>query len=591
MPTDVELVKSRLDLVEVIGEYVKLRPAGQNWKGLCPFHGEKSPSFMVHREKQLWHCFGCGLGGDVLEFVQRLENMEFPEVLEVLARRAGVELTRRSPGEANQRQRLFDVLSAAAGFYRSQLAAPAGAIAQAYLTARAVTAAAVATFGIGYAPPEWDLGTTHLVKQGFTWDELTAAGLAVRSDRGPGVYDRFRNRLIFPIADVQGRVVGFGGRTLGNDPREAKYINSPQSAVYSKGFVVYNLDRAKAAIKEAGYAVMVEGYMDVVGSHQAGVVNVVATSGTALTPDQVKLLKRYTNEIRIAFDADLAGQSASERGINLALGAELEVKVITIPQGKDPDECAREDPATWLAAVAAAEAIGDYAFRNVLAHVDVREREGKKEAARKLLSAIAKLPDPVERDFYLKRLSRELDVDERSLRERLPAAAAGLQPAPVGTPEPTVPTQPANRVRQATQSLLALVLKYPGLMADLAQGLEPTLVPDIDLRQLYSRLLVYYTESHHADPDELALELADQPALVQLLAVLQLRADDAYAEVPLDAAQRELAGLVRELKYTHLKAELRELAVAIGSTDKDSSNFGPLAERYNECLRELDKLK
>ena len=324
MPNDVDQIKSRLDVVDVIGEYVSLKQSGQNWKGLCPFHGEKTPSFMVHREKQIWHCFGCGLGGDIFEFIEKFENVDFPEALEILARKAGVELSREvQPGASNKRTRLFQLLSEAVNFYQEQLKSDPGSSARQYLASRGVTAESISSFALGYAPAEWDKLANYLRNKGFSLEELIAAGVALKSERGPGIYDRFRDRLLFPIFDVQDRPVGFGGRTLDPGAREAKYINSSQGPVYNKSTILYNLNLAKEHIRSAGYALLVEGYMDVVGCVQAGIKNVVATSGTALTQEQVKLLKRYCNEIRLCFDADLAGQSASERGIDLALAAEL----------------------------------------------------------------------------------------------------------------------------------------------------------------------------------------------------------------------------------------------------------------------------
>ncbi|MDZ4229676.1 MAG: DNA primase, partial [Candidatus Veblenbacteria bacterium] len=473
MANDVEQIKSRLDIIEVVGEYIRLKQSGQNWKGLCPFHGEKTPSLMVHREKQIWHCFGCGLGGDVFEFIEKIENVEFPEALEILARKAGVELTSRQGGgpEAGKRLRLFHLLEVATAFYREQLKSSAsGAVARAYLAKRGVTPESVADFSLGYAPPEWDKLTNHLRNNGFSIEEALLSGVAMKSERGPGVYDRFRDRLLFPITDAQSRVVGFGGRTLDPEAKEAKYINSPQGPIYNKSLILYNLDKAKLYIKEAGCAVLVEGYMDIIGSWEAGVRNVVATSGTALTPEQVKLLKRYTNELRLAFDADLAGRTASERGIDLALQAELEVKVIKLPQGKDPDDAARVDAVGFKSAVESALPIGDYAFATVLGQVDTTTREGKKQAAKLLLAAIVKLPDPVDRDYYLKRLARELDVDERSLRERLPVnrtPVAGASPEPV-----TEPVAKPSREQLLSERLLVLLVGFGPELWPLTLGLE-----------------------------------------------------------------------------------------------------------------------
>ncbi len=593
MSNEVDQIKARLDVVDVIGEYVKLKQAGVNWKGMCPFHHEKSPSFMVHREKQIWHCFGCGEGGDVFSFVQKIEHIEFPEALELLARKAHVELVRSGrPGESNQRMRLFQLVDLARTFFTEQLQKnPVAAKARDYLKQRSVTTESVATFNIGYSLPEWDKFIVLARSKGYSVEELVAAGLAIKSDRGPGAYDRFRDRLMFPISDAQGRSLGFGGRTLDAEAKEAKYINSPQSPIYNKSMVVYNLDRAKQFIKDAGHVVLVEGYMDVVGSWQAGVKNVVATSGTALTLDQLKLLKRYTNELRLAFDADLAGRSASERGIDLALGLEFEVKVIVLPFGKDPDECARQDAAAYRKAVEQALPLGDYAFQSVAREVDFGTREGKKVAARKLLTAIAKLPDPVERDYYVKRLAQELSVDERSLRERL----AGVATVPVPTPEaPSSQTAAPSPDRHQVLShrLLSLLLHYPAFLAELSPELLPEALSEGHPRNLYKQMLVYYNESHRVDFDELKAELNTDQSLAHFLDQVFLDFDQTGSDFTPDQAKGELASLVHQLKHRFLSLELQQLSSLIVAAEAAgrAEELAELLQRFTEVGRALARL-
>jgi len=602
---EVEQIKAKLDVVDIISEYVRLKQSGVNWKGLCPFHGEKSPSFMVHREKQIWHCFGCGEGGDIFSFVQKVENMDFPDTLELLARKAGVTLERRGVGSYgdNRRTRLFQATELAAGFFREQLTQnPQSEPARRYLDDRRVIGDSVATFGIGYAPPEWDKLLIFLRGKDFSVDEVVAAGLALKSERGPGAYDRFRDRLMFPIAEAQGRVVGFGGRTLDSAakeahlsearPQAAKYINSPQGPIYNKSGVLYNLDRAKTFIKEAGHAVLVEGYMDVVASHQAGVKNVVATSGTALTADQVKLLKRYTNEIRLAFDADLAGQSASERGIDLALQAELEVKMIVLPFGKDPDECAKQDASAYREAVVAALPIGDYAFRTVLGQVDVATREGKKEAAKRLTTAIAKLPDPVERDYYIKRLASELQVDERALRERL--AALPVRPAPPVSElkAPPTPVIALDRQQLLAERLLGLVLHF-GELAQALGELLPEHLPEGRHRELYRHMLVNYTERQRIELDELRLELGAEVELLQFLDHLFFQGERDFGELESSQARSELTDVVRHLRIHYLSFQLKRLAIAIREAEAagQAEVLQELLSEYTEQSRELARFQ
>jgi len=590
MPNDVDTIKSRLDVVDVIGEYVSLKQSGQNWKGLCPFHGEKTPSFMVHREKQIWHCFGCGLGGDIFEFIEKFENVDFPEALEILARKAGVELSREvQPGASNKRTRLFQLLSEAVNFYQEQLKSDPGSSARQYLASRGVTAESISSFALGYAPAEWDKLANYLRNKGFSLEELIAAGVALKSERGPGIYDRFRDRLLFPIFDVQDRPVGFGGRTLDPGAREAKYINSSQGPVYNKSTILYNLNLAKEHIRSAGYALLVEGYMDVVGCVQAGIKNVVATSGTALTQEQVKLLKRYCNEIRLCFDADLAGQSASERGIDLALAAELEVKIVALSQGKDPDEAARMNLVKFKQEIEQALPIGEYAFKSVFKKVDVKTREGKKQAAKLLLAAIAKLPDPVERDFYIKRLSRDLDVEEKSLRESLPNPRMSNQiSAPVATPQASRP----SREQMLSERLIALLIKFGKEFWPQTTGLEPAMLTEPEA-ELYRQAHLQYTESQRVDFEELKRELNYEPTYNRLIDILGLQAEHEFAEFTAAEATKEFNQVNRELKLNYLKRQLKLLSDAISQAERaqQPGELEELSLRYREVADQLAQLQ
>ncbi len=586
MSNEVELIKSRLDIVDVIGEYVRLKQAGANWKGLCPFHSEKTPSFMVHKEKQIWHCFGCGIGGDIFEFIQKIENVEFPEALEILARKAGVELSRQSRGmPANKRTRLFHLLAEAAVYYQEQL--KTNSIARQYLAKRGVSEDIIKEFGLGYAPAEWDKLSNYLRNKGFILEELFNAGVSLKSDRGPGLYDRFRDRLMFPICDIQERVVGFGGRILDSVAREAKYINSPQGPIYNKSLILYNLNKAKDYIRSVGYALLVEGYMDVIGVWQAGIKNVVSTSGTSLTSEQVKLLKRYTNEIRLCFDADLAGETATGRGIDLALSAEMEVKIITLSQGKDPDEAVRFNLSSFKQDIERALPIGDYAFAAVMKKVDVKTREGKKQAAKLLLQAIAKLPDPVERDFYLKRLARELEVDEKSLRESLPVNKGIVitqLPAPL-------PSERPSREQMLAERFIVLLIKFGHQLWSLAKELEPAMLTS-PLAELYRQALLQYTENQRFDFNELKNEFNNEPTFNRLIDVLCIRAEHEFSDFSLPEAEKELARVIHEIKLGYLKRQLKLLSEAITAAEQAgrTTELENLTLRYRELTQQIAQL-
>lgn len=586
----VQQIKARLDIVELISDYVKLKQTGANFKGLCPFHNEKTPSFMVNKDRQMWHCFGCNVGGDMFEFIQKVEGVEFVEALEILAKRAGVVIERRNPGEGNQRLKLFEALTEAASFYQDQLKGTEALKAQQYVKDRQITIDSLKTFSIGYAPAEWDRLSNNL-RSRFSINDLLGAGLVIKSERGPGVYDRFRDRLMFPITDIQGRVVGFGGRVLNKDAKEAKYINSPQTTVYNKSLVLYNLDRAKNFIKEQGYAVLVEGYMDVIGVWQVGVKNVVATSGTALTVDQIKLLKRYTNEIRLAFDADLAGRSAAERGIDLALAADMEVKIITIPQGKDPDECAKKAPAELDQAIKDALPIVDHAFKTVLAEVDINSREGKKTTAAKLLTAISKLHDPVEQDFYLKKLASVLSVDEQVIRQKFtstPQAHINKE-EPADAPQTNKP----DRTRLLAERLLSLLIKWPEYLVMCANQIQPEVFEDNDLQDLYKQMTVYYNESQSSETDGFKFEAINESSSRRLFDILFLKSDQDFTNFNSDEVKLEFLSLIKELKTIYLTKEMKFLAAAIKQAEKQGNKveLEDLLAKFARVSRDLAGLQ
>ena len=339
--SDTDLIKDKIDIVDFIGEYIQLRPAGSRHKACCPFHQEKSPSFMVSRERQSWHCFGCGKGGDVFSFLQEMEGMDFVEALKYLAGRAGVELTTKVDNvRTDQKAKLKSINIEAARFFHKflvQMDAAKGA--RAYLTERGVSDETIQEWQIGFIPDQWDLLTQYLLKKGFGIDDLVLAGLTIKRDgadrnTGRGFYDRFRGRIMFPICDIHGSVAGFTGRVLVETEHSGgKYVNTPETPLFDKSRLMFGLHKAKQPIKQEQIIVMVEGQMDVIACHQAGMKYVVATSGTALTEHHVQLLKRYAPDLYLAFDSDSAGERAAKRGIELALEAGMHVKIIQIPEG------------------------------------------------------------------------------------------------------------------------------------------------------------------------------------------------------------------------------------------------------------------
>lgn len=423
---DTQAIKDRIDIVQLIQEYLPLKKSGANWKANCPFHNEKSPSFMVHPEKQIWHCFGCAKGGDIFTFLQEIEGIDFIEALKILADRAGVKLENSQQNEVlkSQKNRIIAINSQAATFFhRLLIEMPAGKIALEYLiNKRGLSLQTINNWQIGYIPDQWELLTQYMLKKGHGIDDLIASGLTIKNEERRSNYDRFRGRIMFPIFDVHGNVAGFTGRLLvEKEGAGGKYVNTPQSIVYDKSRILYGLNFAKQSIKNTDQAILVEGQMDVIACHSVDMKNVIASSGTALTEEQIKLIKRFTNNIAIAFDADVAGENAAKRGIDLAISEGLNVKVIKIPDGagKDADECIKYNPDIWLQSVTEAMDIMTWYFNNVLKNLDLTLPRNKQQAADVLLSEIKKIPFAVEREGWIRKLSDILSVEPLILMEAM----------------------------------------------------------------------------------------------------------------------------------------------------------------------------
>jgi len=438
-----EEIKERLDIVEFIGSYVPLHKAGRNFRALCPFHSEKTPSFYVFPDSQRWQCFGaCSEGGDIFSFAMKHEGWDFRTALEELARRSGVELTPRTPAQIEAEEtveRLRAAVAEACAYFHHLLRhAPQAAGARDYLKQRSLTGQTGDRFQLGYSLPGWDDLRTHLTNKGFAPEELVEAGLLVKRDDGT-VYDRFRGRLMIPIRDVRGRPVGFGARTL--DPEGMpKYLNSPRTSLFDKSHLLFGLDLAREAIREQGQAVIVEGYMDVMQAHQAGFQNVVAQMGTALTEPQVRTLKRFTHCFILALDPDAAGVQATLRGLEVAretldrewepvfdprglvgfegrLGAEI--RILALPSGYDPDDLIRSDPQRWPALVEEAAPVVEFYLQRQLLGADLQDAKERARIVDAMLPLLRDVVDPVERETYAQKVARALDIQARTVMVRL----------------------------------------------------------------------------------------------------------------------------------------------------------------------------
>lgn len=421
----VDEIKSKLDVIDIIGGYIKIQKAGRNYKASCPFHSEKTPSFMISPERQLWRCFGCNRGGSIFDFVMEIEGVEFGDALKILAQRAGIELKKIDPKLKTERTHLYEISNLANRFFIKQLqASQSGKKAQKYLISRGLKPKEIEKWQIGYAPNQWQALSDFLGSRGYSDQEILKTGLSIKSEKNISrnkYYDRFRDRIIFPIHDINGIVVGFTGRENPENPdnRMGKYINTPNTIIYDKSRILYGLDKAKLDIRKDNLCILVEGQTDVIMSHQAGFKNAVASSGTALTDQQLKIIKRYTDNLTMAFDMDLAGEMATQRGINLAIQFGFNTNVISLSDNQDPADFIQKNPLLWSKAIKQAQGLIEFYLSNAFSKHDPQTARGKKEISKILLPIIKKIPNKVEQAHWLQEVARRLSVKEEVLVEEM----------------------------------------------------------------------------------------------------------------------------------------------------------------------------
>lgn len=595
-------IKQKLDIVEFIGESVPLRKAGTTFKGLCPFHGEKTPSFVVTPGRESWHCFGCGRGGDIFNFVMERDGLDFPTALRQLAGRAGVELSERTTREDAQRKRLREALEAAIAFYHQVLTShAAGQPALDYLRKRGFTDSTIETFQLGFAPDSWDALSRALTeRRHLNEEDLEGAGLATRRPNRRGVYDRFRARIIFPIRDASGNATGLGGRILGSptNGRDTgpKYLNSPATPLFDKGRTLYLIDRAKSAIKKQGRAVLVEGNTDALMAHQEGFENVVGSLGTALTAGQVELITRYAPRVALAYDVDAAGQDAATFGATelTALVAEIansayherftDVDVVRLPEGKDPDEVIRDDPETWRKATEQPQAIMEFLIDRAATKHDPRTIAGREKLVNTVMPTLRAIGDPVRRDGYLQLLARRSGVEERVLLEALhrpqPARSGRAAGGHVGSrinldavlasPGALDPSSVERTLEPAEASLLRLLLLRPELVGDVRDRLSSDLLTTTFARELWRALELTPTTTSF---DRTAFLNGLDPTLGDVARTLYARNDplpDGQAELE-QAVDQSLLTLERNHIDEVVEFKRAELAEAEARQDRDTA--------------------
>lgn len=646
-------IKQRIDLVEFISRYTQLKKAGATYKGTCPFHSERTPSFVVYPHSGTWHCFGsCSMGGDLFSFLMKKENLDFREALQILAQQAGVSLDEGSTdGGHSPRAQIYEANAAATAYYQHILQShPGAAAARDYLARRGINDTIIESFQLGYSLDQWSSLRDHLLGQKFNIDLLVEAGLIKHNETRDSTYDAFRGRVMIPIRDRMARVIGFGGRVL--DDSQPKYLNTAESPVFHKSHVIYGLDMAYQAIRDANKVVIVEGYMDVIAAHQYGFANVVACMGTALTPEQLQQLQRYTSNYVLALDADAAGQQATIRGLNQArqsltrvrkpaivgggmrmeerLGAAL--FIAAMPEGRDPDDVVRQDPDLWRQLIDKAKPLVDFYFTAVASEMDLSTARGKGAAVTELAPLIAELDDEIEREHYIQQLSRLVQLDERTIVGRVQATARTSQtPAPersgerssrfgiqkrgsasiqkenarsdgeapfIPDPSPTTPVTAKARGLSTEDYLLAHMLREPDLLiwlvaAAAARDLAPVDILDwqhVENQEIFRALNRFMSSDIQWDVEMFqdSLPSALHGRLAQLIA--------AGATLPASINAELRADLLKVLVRLRLD-RLREHNMQVKFLIDEASQSGDRAETRdlfalnNQMLRDLSHLQ
>jgi len=560
-------VKQQADIVRVVGEYVQLKKAGQNFRGLCPFHSEKTPSFNVHPTRQIYHCFGCGKGGDVFSFVMEMEKCEFPDAIRIVAEKCGITVPRpkeRSPEERRENQQravLVEMHREAQTFFVKQIqGTQEGKVARAYLEDRGIDKGTLDRFGIGYAPSGGDFLLRHL-KAKYPDKLLAESGLISRGENGR-MFDRFRRRITFPISNESGKIVAFGCRALGDDM--PKYLNSPETPIYSKSNVLYHIDRAKEALRRSDFAVLVEGYMDAIAVACAGISNVVASCGTSLAEPQIKLLGRFTRRVIVNYDPDTAGQTATERSIALLLEQDFEVRVLALPGKADPDKFIREQGAdAYVKLLKEAPPYVDYLISRAR-QMDLTTGEGKLRAVNFLMPYVQKIPNRILRSEWATRIAQQLRLDEPVLRAALTKAAAERR-----SEVKTKPELVGRAAKPMERRLIRMLAESDSFRRELAQKLQDQqLHQGLETEKIFAALILANLSGDSATIQVTevgaTLEDRDRRLLFEILfedssELTQQEADSCLEALQHRRAERELADVQRSIEANPAGPELRNL--------------------------------
>ncbi len=569
----IDEIKDRLDIVDVVKDYVKLEKAGVNYRALCPFHSEKTPSFFVSPSRQIWHCFGgCGKGGDIFRFIMEVEGVEFNDALRVLAAKAGIELKKQDPKIKTERQRIYEICELSTRFFEKKLKESSTKKVEKYLLERGINQESIKEWRLGYSPEKWSDLIDFLENKNYSAKEVEKAGLAVKKEGTNRYYDRFRGRIIFPVFDFNSQPIGFGGRIF--DPenekqKQAKYLNTSNTLIYDKSKILYGIDKARSSARKTGFCVLVEGYTDAIMSYQAGVENVVATSGTALTPYQLKILKRYCNNLIMAFDMDVAGDSATKRGIELAQENDFNIKVALMPENLDPADLILENPVSWKEALKKSIHVVSFYFQTAFSRFDSSVPENKKKIARLVLPIIKKIDSDIEKDFWIQKLAEKLEVKENSVIEDL----IKIKDEPIKFKEKHEENQTKKqRIDLLEERFLALVIKNKDKIKDLTSD-------DFSFFSKETQEIINGIKQGK-----------ENPSLKEKINYLGMKSEVELENVD---CEKEAVNCLSEIKNIVIKKKLNEISFQMKKAEakKDFVESEKLKKEFNSYCQKLSNIK
>ena len=610
MNSVVEEIKNRLDIKDIVEGYLKLEKTGTNYRATCPFHSEKTPSFFVSSPKQIFKCFGCGVSGDIFKFIMLIENIEFPEALKILAEKAGLELKKFNFKKDSDRQRILDINQSATKFFRKQLESQTGKKAKEYLLSRAITEKSIEDWEIGYSPNKWGTLKDFLNQKGVNDSEIEKSGLVIRGSKG--FYDRFRGRIMFPIFDISSQVIAFGGRIFEKPAGEeegsprfvrldseskrtgeagAKYLNIPNTEVYDKSSILYGIDRAKKEAKEKDYFVLVEGYTDAIMAHQAGCKNAVATCGTSLTDFHLRLLGRYSKNLRLCFDMDFAGESATKRGINLAINRGFDLKIIRLSHGKDPAELIKENKEEWEKSVNEAVSIMDFYFQIALEKFNKETMEGKKEIGKIILPVIKKIYNKIEQGFWIQKLSKELRLDEKYIFEELKKISAPIE---AGKKETEFIKEKKNNQQILENELLKILINKPKLAEKISEDVLEKI--SSSTKEILKKIKANHLgKKDLSEIDNLTADFADEEIekIKTLSLEFELEKQGYLGGRGIDNLEKEFDNILREIQVLFLRERLSGLLeeIKIAEEAGEKGRAENLLKDFNVLRSKIEELK